>query len=87
VRTNGLIGGLEVVKHALKCQRDTLCWTVVICRDLVYRLGHCSWVVRVGRVMTRYLSEIVGTEERLQYGVHRVCNIPAFQSNISGFLL
>ena len=37
--------------------------------------------------MTQYLSEVVGVEERLQYGVHMVCNTLVFQSDISGFLL
>ena len=87
MRTNWLIGGLEVVKQTLKRQRDALCWTVVFCGDLVNRLDHCSQAVNIRRIMTRYLSEVVGVEERLQYGVHMVCNTLVFQSDISAFLL
>ena len=37
--------------------------------------------------MTRYLSEVVDVEEKLQRGVHMAYTTLLFQSDTSGFLL
>ena len=65
VLTNGLIGGLQVVEHALKREWDALRWMLIFCRDLVHGLRDVSKYI-CGRENNKlYLSEVVGAEERL----------------------
>jgi len=76
-----------VVEHALKGQRDALCWVFVFRRDLVNSLDDVSERDGSGEQVTRYLSEVVGAEERLQQGVHVTCGALVFQPNVARFLL
>ena len=85
--TNRLIGGLEVVEHALKGQRDALCRVFVFRRNLVNSLNDVSEQDGPGERVTQYLSEVMGAEERLQQGVHVTCGALVFQSDIARFLL
>jgi len=76
-----------VVEHALKGQRDAFCWVFIFRRDLVNSLNDISEQDGPGKQVTRYLSEVVGAEERLQQGVHVTCGALVFQPDIARFLL